>query len=135
MTFRIEGFQVNLFAGEIESTAAFYRRLGFTESYRTPPEGPPTHIEVRAGGLTIGISSQQIGNDEFGLDVSAGANSSDVVFWVADIDDAYTTALEAGGAPVFAPAGHQGGRLRHAWLRDPSSHLVGLVEERPGKAV
>lgn len=130
MTFQIEGFQVNLFAEEIEPTVAFYRRLGFRESFRTPLEGPPTHVEVRAAGLTIGVSSQEIGNDEFGLELSTGANSSDVVLWVVGIDDAHASALQAGGAPVFAPDGHQDGRLRHAWVRDPSRHLIGLVEER-----
>jgi catechol 2,3-dioxygenase-like lactoylglutathione lyase family enzyme len=128
MTFRIEGFQVNLFAREIEPTLEFYLRLGFAESYRTPKLGTPTHVEVRAAGLTIGVASEQIGNDQFQLKVSAGANSAEVLLWVDDADAAYADAVAAGGTSVFGPEDYQGGRVRHCWLRDPSGHLLELVQ-------
>jgi catechol 2,3-dioxygenase-like lactoylglutathione lyase family enzyme len=128
MAFRIEGFQVNLFTDEIEQTVEFYRRLGFAESFRTPTDGSPTHVEVRAAGLTIGVASERIGN-ELGLEVAAGTGSAEVLLWVDDVEDACATALAAGGTPVSAPD-EDGGRLRHAWVRDPSGHLLELVEER-----
>jgi catechol 2,3-dioxygenase-like lactoylglutathione lyase family enzyme len=128
MAFRIEGFQVNLFTDEIEPTVEFYRRLGFVESFRTPTDGSPTHVEVRASGLTIGVASERIGN-ELGLEVAAGPTSAEVLLWVDDVEDACARALAAGGVPVSAPD-EDGGRLRHAWVRDPSGHLLELVEER-----
>jgi catechol 2,3-dioxygenase-like lactoylglutathione lyase family enzyme len=129
MAFGIQGFQVNLFTDEIEPTVAFYAGLGFAESFRTPTHGPSTHVELRAGGLTIGVASLRIADEELGLGVRPGASSAEVLLWVDDVEGAYVAALEAGGTSVAAPSGAEG-RLRHAWVRDPSSHLLELVEER-----
>src|ERR671934_3146040 len=43
---RSEGVEVSL-----------YTQLGFEESYRYPTTGTPEHLEVRNGGLTIGVAS------------------------------------------------------------------------------
>ena len=41
---------------EIEKLAML-KAIGFEETYRTPAEGAPEHVEVRALGLTLGIAS------------------------------------------------------------------------------
>jgi catechol 2,3-dioxygenase-like lactoylglutathione lyase family enzyme len=130
MAIEITGFQVNLFSEDIEACAEFYRQLGFEEFYRTPLEGLPEHVEVCSSGLTIGIASTRVANDEFGLGVVTGSNSAEVLLWCEDVDVAYAAALAAGGTPVHEPEDYQGGRVRHAWLTDPAGHLVELVELR-----
>ena len=43
-----EGGQSNYYANDVERMAAFYRdNFGFKETYRTPKEGVPEHIEIR----------------------------------------------------------------------------------------
>ena len=38
---------VNLYTRDIEAALAFYRdQLGFTETFRTPTEGTPAHVEI-----------------------------------------------------------------------------------------
>ena len=47
--------QVSFYVEDIEAAADFYRGLlGFTETFRTPQQGTPIHIELRLDGLTSG---------------------------------------------------------------------------------
>ena len=42
---------VNLYTADIEAGIAFYRDLlGFTETFRTPAEGTPEHVELALNG-------------------------------------------------------------------------------------
>jgi lactoylglutathione lyase len=46
----VDGF-VNLCVADIEAGLRFYRDLlGFEETFRTPNEGTPTHVELRLNG-------------------------------------------------------------------------------------
>jgi len=65
------GFQVNMYADDVEPGVAFYAALGFEGSYRYAPAGVPLHVELRNGGLTLGIASVRAARD--GLDVSQEA--------------------------------------------------------------
>jgi hypothetical protein len=38
--------QTNLCSARVEETVAFYARLGFAETFRTPTEGSPIQIEL-----------------------------------------------------------------------------------------
>jgi catechol 2,3-dioxygenase-like lactoylglutathione lyase family enzyme len=43
---------VNLYTNDIGSGLAFYRdHFGFVETFRTPREGMPTHVELRLDGF------------------------------------------------------------------------------------
>jgi lactoylglutathione lyase len=47
---------VNLYTRDIEAGARFYGDLlGLTETFRTPREGVPSHVEFRAGDFTVGL--------------------------------------------------------------------------------
>jgi len=125
------GAQVNLYCDDVEACAEFYRRLGCAERFRTPADGPPSHVEVTGPAFTIGITSAAAG-DAFGLDVAPGRNSAELVFWTDDSDAAYAAyaaALEAGGAGVHAPVDSADGRLHYGWVHDPAGHLVKLVQK------
>ena len=53
-----EGGQSNYYAQDVEKLVAFYcENFGFKESYRTPTEGTPEHVEIRLGDYLIGLSS------------------------------------------------------------------------------
>jgi catechol 2,3-dioxygenase-like lactoylglutathione lyase family enzyme len=39
------GFQVNLYADDVEPGVAFYAALGFEETYRYAPAGEPLHVD------------------------------------------------------------------------------------------
>ena len=48
--------QVNAYVCDVEACVRFYTEsLGFVETFRTPESGPPAHVEVRLGGLILGV--------------------------------------------------------------------------------
>ncbi len=67
--------QVILFSSDVSRAAEFYRGLGFTESFRTPAEGEPIHVDLRPDGHTIGIASVASSRDDHGLDPVAEGQS------------------------------------------------------------
>ncbi len=49
---------VNLYTRDIESSVSFYQDLlGFVETYRTPREGVPEHVEMTLDGFALGLGS------------------------------------------------------------------------------
>jgi uncharacterized glyoxalase superfamily protein PhnB len=124
------GHQVNLYADDVEPGVAFYAALGFEESYRYAPAGDPLHVELKNGGLTIGIASVQAARDEHGLDVSQEGAAMEIVLWCDDVDAVYATALAAGATAMRDPHDFQEGRLRVGWVLDPLGNPLELVQER-----
>ena len=123
-------FQVNLIVEHVEPCVAFYKALGFDETYRTPAEGAPEHVEVRALDLTLGVSSARAAREGHGIDVSGAGNAVQLCLWCADVDAAFATMLQAGAHAVREPQDFQGGRLRNGWVRDPANNLVEVVQRR-----
>lgn len=121
--------QVNLFADEVEPSVRFYvEPLGFTETFRTPREGAPDHVEMTLGGFTLGIARRAAGLATHGLDLVSGPPQCDLVFWCDDVDQAYGDLLAAGAGPVAAP--HDFLDNRAAWVSDPSGQLISIVMKR-----
>ncbi len=124
------GFQVNLYADDVELGAAFYAALGFEETYRYAPAGEPLHVELRNGGLTIGIASVRAARDEHGLEVSQEGGAMEIVLWCDDVDTAHAQALAAGATAMREPHDFQEGRLRVGWVMDPLGNPLELVQDR-----
>jgi predicted lactoylglutathione lyase len=127
-------FQINLFAEDVERCTAFYTAIGFVETYRTPLEGVPEHVEVRQVGLTLGIASVAAARDVHGLDVSSEGNAMEVCLWSDDVDAAYAQLIEAGAVSIHAPHDVQDGRLRTSWVEDPEGNLVEVVQRMQASA-
>ncbi len=126
----LTGFQVNLYAEDVEAAIAFYTTLGFAESYRYPAAGTPQHVEVRNGGLTIGVSSLDAARAEHGFEASQDGASVEIVLWCDDSDAAYTQALAAGATVLHEPHDFQNGRLHVARVFDPLGNPLVLVHKR-----
>ena len=123
-------FQVNMYAEDVEPGVAFYAALGFEESYRYAPAGESLHVELRNGGLTIGIASVRAARDDHGLEVSQEGAAMEIVLWCDDVDAAYAQALAAGATAMREPHDFQEGRLRVGWVMDPLGNPLELVQER-----
>jgi len=118
--------QVNLFADEVQPSVDFYvNALGFTETFRTPSEGEPDHVEMMLGSFKLGVAKRAAGRAEHGLDLVAGPAQCDVVFWCDDADAAYDALVAAGARPVRPP--HDFADNRAGWVSDPAGHLVSVV--------
>lgn len=121
---------VNLYTRDMEAGIRFYRDLlGLAETFRTPTEGTPEHVEFRAGGFTVGLGTVEAAKRVHGIDATPGASSAVVVLWTDDVDRAYADLERAGVTCVQAP--HDTGNAnRNALVRDPDGNLLELVSKR-----
>jgi catechol 2,3-dioxygenase-like lactoylglutathione lyase family enzyme len=61
--------QVDLYVRDVEGSRSFYVDLGFEQTFRTPVEGTPVHVELVLDGSRLGVASAEAGIREHGLDI------------------------------------------------------------------
>jgi lactoylglutathione lyase len=121
---------VNLYTRDIEAGLRFYRDLlGFTETFRTPHEGVPSHVELRLDGFMIGLGSVEAAREVHGVEAAPGSPAMVIVLWADDVDAAYRD-LVAAGVPAIQQPHDTGNNNRNALLRDPDGNLVEIVAKR-----
>lgn len=121
---------VNVFSHDISAALAFYQEvLGLPETFRTPHDGSPEHVEMAAGGFVLALSTAEAARRVHGLDVEPGRPALSLVFWVDDVDATYDAVTAAGAPRVTAPH-DTGNDNRNAVVRDPDGTLVELVAKR-----
>jgi lactoylglutathione lyase len=124
------GALVNLYTRDIQAGLRFYGDLlGFTETFRTPTEGVPEHVELRSNGFTVGLGTVEAARRVHGVEAAPGSPAMVLVVWTDDVDAAYRH-LVAAGVPVVQPPHNTGNNNRNALLRDPDGNLVEIVAKR-----
>src|SRR3954447_10969169 len=107
---------INLYTNDIGAGIRFYRDLlGLEETFRTPREGSPAHIEFRVGGFTLALSTVAAAKSEHRVDATPGAPAMAVVLWTDNVDETYAR-LTAAGVPSVVPPRDKGGN-RNALLK------------------
>lgn len=118
---------VNLYTADIETGLRFYRDLlGFEETFRTPTEGTPEHVELTLNGFGLGLGTVQAAKNVHGVDASPGSPAMVLVVWTEDVDKAFEQ-LTSAGTPVVQPPHDTANNNRNALLRDPDGNLVEIV--------
>ena len=118
---------VNLYTNDIEAGLRFYRDLlGFTETFRTPKDGVPEHVELSLDGFVIALGTVEAAKRVHGVDARPGQPAMVLVLWTDDVDSAFA-ALSSAEVPVLQPPHDVGNNNRTALLRDPDGNLVELV--------
>lgn len=121
---------VNLYTRDIEAGIRFYRDLlGLRETFRTPREGTPEHVEFAAGGFTVGLGTVEAAKRVHGVDGTPGAPAMSVVFWTDDVDAEFAR-LVAAGVPALQEPHDTGNDNRNALVKDPDGNLIELVSKR-----
>ncbi|WP_112241220.1 VOC family protein [Kribbella monticola] len=121
------GALVNLYTRDIEAGIRFYRDLlGFEETFRTPIDGTPEHVELRLNGFTLGLGTVEAAQRAHGVDASPGTPAMALVMWTDDVDTAYSD-LTAAGVTAVQPPRDSGNGNRNALFRDPDGNLVEIV--------
>jgi catechol 2,3-dioxygenase-like lactoylglutathione lyase family enzyme len=122
--------QVNFYVQDVERSVRFYADLfGFDETFRTPATGAPEHVELRLGGLILGLASTESALNTHGLTTGGGNPRAEVCLWTDDVDRAYSALIAQGAQPLSSPHDFLGGRLRAAWVADPDGNPVEIVAE------
>ncbi len=120
---------VNLYTRDIEAAMHFYGDLlGLTESFRTPTEGLPEHVEFRAGGFTLGLGTVEAARRVHGIEAEPGRPAMTLVLWTDDVERAYAS-VTAAGVPGLQPPHDTGNDNRNALVRDPDGTLVEIVSK------
>jgi lactoylglutathione lyase len=120
----------NLYTNDIEAGLRFYRDLlGFTETFRTPRDGPPEHVELKLDGFMIGLGTAEAARRVHGVEAAPGSPAMVLVLWTDDADAAYQQ-LTAAGVPAVQPPHDTGNSNRNVLLRDPDGNLVEIVAKR-----
>jgi lactoylglutathione lyase len=120
---------VNLYTRDIEAGLRFYRDLlGFVETFRTPTEGVPSHVELSLNGFVVALGTVEAAREVHGVEASPGSPAMVLVVWTEDVDAAYER-LVAAGVPAIQPPHDTGNNNRNALLRDPDGNLVEIVSK------
>lgn len=94
---------VNYYVQDVERLAAFYcEHFGFTETFRTPQNGPAIHIEVRLGSFILGLASIDAARAMHQLPLNPGLPRGEVALWTDDVDVAFAE-LTAKGVRIISP--------------------------------
>ncbi len=120
---------INILSYDVVRLATFYERLGFRQTFRTPKEGTPVHVEVTLDQFTIGISSVKAAIEDHGLHPNFGGRPVSIILWTDDTDRDYSR-LIAEGAPSLSPPHDFLSDLRAAWLADPDGNPINIVQHR-----
>lgn len=121
---------VNLYTSDIEAGIRFYcDLLGFRETFRTPKEGVPEHVEFALEGFKLGLGTVEAAKRVHGVDAAPGSPVMVVVLWSDDVDAEFER-LTAAGVPVVQEPHDTGNDNRNALLRDPDGNLVEIVSKR-----
>jgi catechol 2,3-dioxygenase-like lactoylglutathione lyase family enzyme len=124
-----EGF-VNLYTCNIEAGIHFYRDLlGFRETFRTPREGTPEHVELTLNGFGVGLGTVEAAKRVHGVDAAPGSPAMVLVVWTDDVDKSFEQLKSVGTTVVQLPH-DTGSSNRSALLRDPDGNLVEIVAKR-----
>jgi catechol 2,3-dioxygenase-like lactoylglutathione lyase family enzyme len=123
--------QVNIYSADVVRLVDFYRGVGFEETFRTPREGAPIHVELNLDGFTLGIAAVSSAAADHGLDLdlSKPGRGMEIALWTDDTDEAFAR-LVAAGARVLSEPHDWLGNLRVAWVADPDNNPVELVQRR-----
>jgi glyoxylase I family protein len=119
--------QVILFSEDVARAASFYTSLGFQETFRTPSDGAPIHVDLVLDGYRLGIASVTSTRDDHGLDPVPSGQRAAVILWTDDTPAALA-AVTSRGAPVLREPYEWLGRLLIAWVADPDGNPIQLVQ-------
>jgi catechol 2,3-dioxygenase-like lactoylglutathione lyase family enzyme len=120
---------INVYSRDVVRLVTFYEGLGFRETFRTPKDGAPDHVEVLLDGFTIGIASVEAAIADHGLHPNLGGRPVEIVLWTDDTDSSYAR-LTADGAPSLSPPHDWLSDLRLAWVADPDGNPIQLAQHR-----
>ncbi len=122
---------INYYVDDVETAVRFYiEHFGFVETFRTPQQGKPMHVEVTLGSFILGLASKESAQSMHGLPLGPGGSpSAELVVWTENVDEAYGLLLDKGVPGLSAPHDFLSS-LRSAWVMDPDGNPVQIVSRR-----
>ena len=125
---------INYYVDDVEVAMRFYiEHFGFVETFRTPEQGKPVHVELTLGSFILGLASKEAAHSMHGLPLGAGGfPCAELVVWSDNVDEAYAM-LIAKRVPSVSPPHDFLSSLRSAWVMDPDGNPVQIVSRRTAR--
>jgi predicted enzyme related to lactoylglutathione lyase len=120
---------INIYSHDVMRLVRFYENLGFRETFRTPKDGEPVHVEVVLDDFTVGIADVEAARRDHGLSPNLAGRPVEIVLWSEDVDADYVRMTQE-GAPSLSPPHAFLSDLRAAWVADPDGNPIQLVQHR-----
>src|SRR6516165_12708974 len=79
---------INIYSRDLAKAQSFYASLGFKETFRTPPTGNPSHVELQLDGFKLGIATIEAAQQGHGLAAGGEGRWIEIVLWTDDNDAA-----------------------------------------------
>lgn len=119
---------INYYVEDVEVAVRFYvEHFGFVETFRTPEQGLPIHVEITLGSFVLGIESKETGQTMYGLALEPGGfPHAELVVRTENLDETYARLVEKGVTGVREPQDLLPS-LRVAWVMDPDDHPIRIV--------
>jgi catechol 2,3-dioxygenase-like lactoylglutathione lyase family enzyme len=123
---------INYYVRDPERVAAFYREnFGFIETFRTPKEGLPIHIEVTLGKFIVGFVRIDAARSMHHLEIDPGKPRGEIAIWTDDVDIAIADLRRHGVRVLSEPHDFLvDPPLRSAWVEDPEGNPIQIVCQR-----
>lgn len=114
------------YTADIDAALGFYRdALGGVQTFQYPPEGAPEHVELRIGGVILGIAKREA-LLEMPMPEPTPGHPGELVLRCDSVDEAVEQ-LRAKGVPILMePIDHLAGH-RRAYVADPDGNWVALI--------
>ena len=120
-----------IYVADLPASLAFYRdRLGYAETYRFPPAGPPAFVALTLGaGGGLALAAATDGEQgTHGRRIRLGPDSQfELCVYTDDVDHAIGE-LRRRGVPVLVEPADQPWGERMAYVADPDGHPIMICQ-------
>ena len=116
-----------VYASDVETTARFWERLGFTRYFELSPDGKPGYVGLRRDSAELAVAAREWAQDQYGLVLGDGPRFE--MFVYTDDVDTLIAALRAEGVPVLGDPADMAWGERVATIADPDGNPVALANE------
>ena len=116
-----------VYATDVETTARFWERLGFSRYVELSPDGKPGYVGLRRDDAELSVTAREWPQEQYGLAMGDGPRFE--MFVYTDDVDTLIAALRAEGVPVLADPADMAWGERIATVADPDGNPVALANE------
>ena len=119
---RVRAFPV-IYTKDVPRLVGFYERLGFTVTFRHPPDSDDGYASLSRNGSDVGIVNADFPKEQIGVELGDRPRFEMFVY-VERLDD-FVAGL---GAPVLQPPTDMPWGERLAYVTDPDGNPVALAQ-------